>query len=339
MKNIRNDIKNYTLYLTNCCQLDCPYCYEKNHRKLKGQYIMPWEDIKAIVDFAKNNESKYKPEFSMFGGEPLFFLNKQIFPLLDYLQTSFKKNEFKFTVMSNGFNLTTELVKKLSTIDDWFILISFDGPYDIIKDNISNIAFNRIKNNILNIPPEIRKKHIGLKATVSDNFIDKINDIYDYLNSFETAVIYLSPTHEIDHFRISSAIKKLGNKVYNIRDGKILKNLSVEPGIELFFKKGEITLLSHTFYSPFRRPVGWFQNGKIAFSDFLLKECLQQFPGLQEGKLYLPPENFKDCNKCPINKLLCIPNLNNKDNNHLSTTQCIWYKNILEVMKCNIQKD
>jgi sulfatase maturation enzyme AslB (radical SAM superfamily) len=103
--------------------------------------------------------------------------------------------------MSNGFNLTKELLNELEGIN-WHIMISLDGPYHIIKNNISENAFNRIISNIEMIPLEIRKSRIGLKATLSDNTIEYINEIYDFLNSFDVNIIYMSPTHEIDNYRI-----------------------------------------------------------------------------------------------------------------------------------------
>lgn len=73
--------------------------------------------------------------------------------------------------MSNGLNLSKELIEYLNGLN-WFILISFDGPYELIHDNIPKPAFDRIVNNITSLSEEIRATHIGLKATIPDDFID-----------------------------------------------------------------------------------------------------------------------------------------------------------------------
>jgi sulfatase maturation enzyme AslB (radical SAM superfamily) len=67
--------------------LNCPYCYEKRQRERHGIYKMPWEDIKSIIDFAKKNKKNNEIiEFSLFGGEPLFYLEDQVFKIIDYLK-------------------------------------------------------------------------------------------------------------------------------------------------------------------------------------------------------------------------------------------------------------
>ena len=328
--DIKNKINSYTLYLTNCCQLNCPYCYEKRNRELNGKYIMPWEDIKAIIDFAKSNYNGEQLEFSLFGGEPLFFLKDQVFKIIDYLKKNFLVEQFRITIMSNGLNLSKELIEYLNGLN-WFILISFDGPYELIHDNIPKPAFDRIVNNITSLSEEIRATHIGLKATIPDDFIDQIDVIYNYLNNFHTAVVYLSPTHEIDHFRITPAIKKIQNNIGNTRDGQIIsQKIKLKSGIELYFRRGEITLLGHSYHVPFNKPVGWFQNGKVSISWTLLLEKIKTFPGIADGQLYLYPEDKNKCSTCKLKDKICIPLDGETD--HLNTTQCLWYSTIQEVI-------
>jgi sulfatase maturation enzyme AslB (radical SAM superfamily) len=73
--NILNNITTYTLYLTNNCMLNCPYCYEKKRREKEGLYKMSWEDIQSILDFAlKHCPLDKELDISLFGGEPLFYL-------------------------------------------------------------------------------------------------------------------------------------------------------------------------------------------------------------------------------------------------------------------------
>jgi len=56
---------NYTLHLTEKCNLRCKYCYEE-----KGCKELSFEDIKNIFDLAIKNNDK-KPNITFFGGEPL----------------------------------------------------------------------------------------------------------------------------------------------------------------------------------------------------------------------------------------------------------------------------
>lgn len=45
---------NYTFHLTEKCNLNCKYCYERN----KGTSELAFEDIKNIMDIEVKNKSK-----------------------------------------------------------------------------------------------------------------------------------------------------------------------------------------------------------------------------------------------------------------------------------------
>ena len=64
---INKSAMNYSLYLTDSCNLNCKYCYEK---KFKTNRELSFDNIKKIID----NEIKSKSKESIitfFGGEPL----------------------------------------------------------------------------------------------------------------------------------------------------------------------------------------------------------------------------------------------------------------------------
>lgn len=72
---------NYILHLTDDCNLNCKYCYEKdkyNHNKLS------FENIKFVIDSEVREKSKFVG-ISFYGGEPL--LQKDtIYQTVEYIK-------------------------------------------------------------------------------------------------------------------------------------------------------------------------------------------------------------------------------------------------------------
>jgi len=97
---------NYTLHLTEKCNLRCKYCYEE-----KGCKELSFEDIKNIFDLAIKNNDK-KPNITFFGGEPL--LKKDlIYKSIEYAEKLEKENDVKFyyKMNTNGTLLDDEFIQ------------------------------------------------------------------------------------------------------------------------------------------------------------------------------------------------------------------------------------
>lgn len=329
-------IRSHTFYLTNNCMLHCPYCYEKNARARNGLYVMSLEDIKAIIDNAVKITPEGPIEFSLFGGEPTFYLKQQVIPLLQYLKSFPDHHRFKVSMMTNGFNLTQDFVEAATGLD-WYALISLDGEYDLVKDSMSRKAYERIIANINNVPLEVRRVRLGVKATVADNVAHLAKEIYQTLNALNTSVVYFSPVHEITYENMKIIVERLGEDIKQIRDSKMLRGeVGFGEGVQLFYKKGEIFLTGHTVRPPSSKPVGWFKNGKVTISQTLLSDILNQFPGLSEGKLYLTPKDSALCESCQFKDKICVPLKENLG--CLAQGQCTWYKELEEKL-WNIPED
>ena len=61
---------NYTLYLTENCNLRCKYCYEKN----KTTNEMDYNTIKSIIDY-EIKQNDIHSQINFYGGEPLLKKN------------------------------------------------------------------------------------------------------------------------------------------------------------------------------------------------------------------------------------------------------------------------
>lgn len=124
---------NYTLYLTEKCNLNCKYCFEKQ----KGEKELTFEDVKTIMDREAELGSK-NCILTLFGGEPL--LKKDlIFDIVNYAKKLEKENKirFKYSITTNG-TLIDEAFLKLAKENDFFIGYSLDGEKETQNKNRIN---------------------------------------------------------------------------------------------------------------------------------------------------------------------------------------------------------
>lgn len=323
-----DNVISYTFYLTNQCMLNCPYCYESCFREKNGVYNMPLNEIYSVIDFANQNYKSGMIEFALFGGEPLFHLNQQVFPIIDYLKENFQ-HPYKITIMTNGLNVVPDLINKLSEIKNYFILISLDGPYPLIDNpSLNKKSYKRIINNILAIPEEKREQHIGLKATLTDYSLPHIKRIYSFLNKLNTGIIYLSPVHEINYSLFFKYLNEIKNEIPNTRDGQLLSGkYQPDNGIKLFIRDRNITLRQDSVRSPLNLPVGWIVNNKVIISNLLLKQANNNLA----NKNFLTPKNKDKCLTCKLKDTFCSPDFTFY-NDPLAATSCEWYSTIKEII-------
>lgn len=119
-----NQIRKIVLIVTQFCNLDCVYCYEK----FKSPQNMSFDTAKQIVDSEiKAYGNHYKLTIEFFGGEPFmnFPLIKQVF---NYVQDVYKNNNIRFCTTTNGTMLVGEIREFLSINKDIFeCSLSLDG--------------------------------------------------------------------------------------------------------------------------------------------------------------------------------------------------------------------
>lgn len=323
-------INSYTFYLTNQCMLECPYCYEACSRQQNGIYKMPLNEIFGVIDFANKNYHKEQGviEFALFGGEPLFYLHSQVFPIIEYLKNNFF-HPFRITIMTNGVNVTTELINKLSILNDYFILISLDAPYQYLNNpSLNKTIFKKIIKNIISIPIEHRKKHIGVKTTLTNENIPYIKRIYKFLNNLQTGVIYMSPEHEINTDLFPKYLTQIKQEILTTRDGLLLLGkYKKSNGIKLFIKEQNIVLRQDSVRSPLNLPIGWIINDKVIISNLLLK---QAYINLTDKNFFTPKDKEK-CLTCQLKNNFCSPDFTFYGD-PLAATSCEWYTNIKEII-------
>ncbi len=154
-----------TFFLTHSCNLRCKMCGQwgdKGVTKLKADVArnMDFEQIKGLVD----DLSKFKPNITLFGGEPL--LHKNVMDVIRQI----KSHDMHCLMITNGFLLekyADELID--AGIDELNISIDgvgsvhdeirgINGLYEKIFDGIKKITDNRkSKKPLINIQTTITK--------------------------------------------------------------------------------------------------------------------------------------------------------------------------------------
>lgn len=121
---------NIVLVPSLACNFKCPYCFEKNLSCGK-------EDVnnyfKILKKFAIKNFKKHQNvQISLFGGEPLLFID-QIFNFLDWVKKDSKKNNYKYitSIVTNGSLLNEKIINKLFDHN----LLSLQITIDSYKEN------------------------------------------------------------------------------------------------------------------------------------------------------------------------------------------------------------
>lgn len=130
------DVKAMCLHISHDCELRCKYCFASTGTFHGSREMMSLETGKKALDFlVKNSGNRKNLEVDLFGGEPLlnWDVAKQI---MEYgnnvLAPKFDKN-FRFTVTTNGYGLTDEIIAEFENMHN--VVISIDGRQEI-HDNM-----------------------------------------------------------------------------------------------------------------------------------------------------------------------------------------------------------
>lgn len=111
----------YTIHLTDKCNLNCKYCYEN-----KKNMDISFENIKRIIDYEIKQKNKYA-QIIFYGGEPL--VREDLFEVMNYAHNELG---FKWGITTNGLlidvwknkfewfrNLDKFKIGACATCEDW----------------------------------------------------------------------------------------------------------------------------------------------------------------------------------------------------------------------------
>lgn len=190
-------------HINDICNLRCKHCYIDDYAH-KG---LDFVHLKKIVDdyFVAIKKWKNLPEFSITGGEPL--LNKNLFPLLQYIKKKDKKT--RISILTNGTLINNSIIKKLKLVGVNSIQISLEASNAKVHDSI------RGKGNYKKVISKI-------KLLKKNNFRVSLHFVLSKQNVLEV-IPYIKKARELKVNLITiSLLVPFGN-------GKQMKDLMLSP--------------------------------------------------------------------------------------------------------------
>lgn len=190
-----------TIVTTSACNFRCKYCFEEAARTSKQ---LDQETCDGIIEWLKKwmINTRYRCLHLVFyGGEPLLNIDK-----IDYLCEKIKlwcddhRIEFKFTLQTNGFFLTPQLVDRYVPLGLTSVRISLDGVGERHDRNRVLIdgkgTFDVIMENILDCVDKIK---IGISVSYDRDGVDHIEELMEYFQGLgilkKMGKFLLAPVH------------------------------------------------------------------------------------------------------------------------------------------------
>lgn len=192
---------NRTVFIsmTSTCNFSCSYCFEDCRKELVGGKYISKKNIDIITDWL-SKEKINKLNVVYFGGEPLINMETLIYAIKQIDLLPFMVTH---TIITNGFEIKTELIDILKKIENFNIQITLDGDKEnhdrFRKTNLGEATFDKIFHNVLILTKEFPYK-IVIRMNVTD-------DAYKYKKL-------------IDRFYNSGLKEKIGISFSPIIDGQ-----------------------------------------------------------------------------------------------------------------------
>lgn len=237
--NVYNNKLSITLITTTNCNFRCQYCAQEHVNK-----VMSNDVYKSIKKFIIKNISNYSIiKITLFGGEPtLEYDNYSEF--LDDINDlcKFYKRKFEGVIISNGYLLNEQLIRRLYSKNITQYQITLDGSqenHDKCRCLVGKKGtFNEVYNNLINIlkSKDLKRLSVAIRINATKELLE---DIDNWWNLYE-------PFSQDKRFLIN-----LG--VVQDRGGEYIKdfdNSLISETDELYYK-AKARLSHHTFYEDF----------------------------------------------------------------------------------------
>lgn len=175
-------MNNYfvNLFVTDQCNFNCRYCYEKDENTRKGN--MDQETADEVIDFIKNTiQPDQQLIITFHGGEPLLR-----FSLITYIIDKIRKeihNDSVFGITTNGSLLNEKTAQYLAENMTYKLSISLDGDEKTQSFNRPSTSHYTSFNDILKYACIMREKNelFTIRMTYDRH---NINDLYNNIKFF-----------------------------------------------------------------------------------------------------------------------------------------------------------
>lgn len=214
----------YIIHLTDSCNLNCSYCYEKKRNK-----DIDFENIKYLIDNEINKKSKDTIIY-FYGGEPL--LKKDVIKdTIDYINSKKSKTKFLYGITTNGVLLDDEFLDYMKKNNFINIAYSIDGikeAHDINRVNLNKEgSFDIVQENAKKVL-KVYKDAVAMIVITKNNliYLDKsINFLIDL--GFKNINLMFDYEYKWQDEDLS-LIKEMFYKVSKIYEEKLLQECDIE---------------------------------------------------------------------------------------------------------------
>jgi uncharacterized protein len=168
------------------CKFSCWYCYEQHPQGYMTAQTMG--KIKKLMRLKIETDKITSLNLSWFGGEPMLYFDKIVYPLSKFAKELCVKNNIPFisTITTNGYCINEKMIEKINEIDLSGFQITLDGnkerhnkirnvngqpSYDQIIENI-NLICERIQN--ISVTLRINYDNQTLKKQQAEQILNDI---------------------------------------------------------------------------------------------------------------------------------------------------------------------
>lgn len=173
-KDANSSIYQLILNPTQDCIFRCWYCYE-THRESKMSDTTI-DNIKKLVIKVLDREDIDRIMIGWFGGEPLMYFDDIVYPLSIFIKKEAEKRNKSFScnMTTNGFLLTTEVVRKCSLINLNLLQITLDGDennHNKTRNKNGEPSFEKIVDNCIDFCSYLSDNRLALRINYTDKII------------------------------------------------------------------------------------------------------------------------------------------------------------------------
>lgn len=199
-RNVSKDLKGILhLELTNKCNYNCKFCFNRNENRLKDISLT---EYKRIINLFSNYGKFYT---IIFGGEPL--LNKETISIMSYLN----EKKFPIEIFTNASLISDDFLQKISDYNIIRFRISLDGNKNV-NDFLRGVgSFEKTISGIQKIKTKTKFK-VHISVTLSKINVRQIRNIFKIAKKLNVDGIGFGPVKMLgkarNHSNIIISIKR-----------------------------------------------------------------------------------------------------------------------------------
>lgn len=159
------------------CNFRCWYCYENHHKGHMSEATV--NNLKKYIDrLIESGQCNEGMHLSWFGGEPLLYFEKIVYPLSLYVKNKMKEAGLPYRngATTNGYLINKKIISLFDEIDFRSFQITLDGDretHNNTRKSAKTSSFDTIIGNVIDICRDLREASVILRINYTDEIIKK----------------------------------------------------------------------------------------------------------------------------------------------------------------------